>query len=101
MIYKKTAKGHQVLKDRSVLLSPKQRVAFILFDGATPLHQIMATLSSMDLSQSDINRLIDDGLIEINTTYDDLDQERSFSATESVYLSSIGFVKWISTGFVN
>lgn len=64
MIYKKTVKGQQVLKDRSVMLSPKQRVAFILLDGQTPVHEILNTLSSMELTQEDIDRLIQDGLVE-------------------------------------
>jgi hypothetical protein len=85
MIYKKTTKGQQVLKDRSVLLSPKQRVAFILFDGATPLQQILDTLSSMDVAQSDVDRLINDGLIEISTTYEYLDQVKTLSASQSFY----------------
>lgn len=85
MIYKKTAKGQQVLKDRSVLLSPKQRVAFILFDGATPVYQILATLSSMDLTQSDIDRLINDGLIEISSEYHYMDQIKSLNANPRFY----------------
>ena len=74
MIYKKTAKGHQVLKDRSVFLSPKQRVAFILFDGNTPLHQILATLSAMNLDQTDIDHLIQNGLIELTSDYSYMEQ---------------------------
>ena len=33
MIYAKTETGQQVVKDRSVPLTPRQRSAFILFDG--------------------------------------------------------------------
>lgn len=85
MIYKKTAKGQQVLKDRSVLLSPKQRVAFILFDGTTPLHQILATLSSMDLAQADIDRLINDGLIELSSEYNYMDQVKPLNTNPQFY----------------
>lgn len=85
MIYKKTAKGQQVLKDRSVLLSPKQRVAFILFDGTTPLHQILETLNSMDLVQSDIERLINDGLIELSTDFNYMDQVKTLNVNASFY----------------
>lgn len=74
MIYKKTAKGHQVLKDRSVFLSPKQRVAFILFDGNTPSHQILATLNAMNLDQTDIDHLIQNGLIELTSEYSYMEQ---------------------------
>ena len=83
MIYKKTAKGHQVLKDRSVFLSPKQRVAFILFDGSTPVHQILSTLSAMNLDQTDIDHLIQNDLIELSGQYSYMEQMTSTSTSTS------------------
>lgn len=40
MILVKTEAGQQVLKDRSVPLSPRQRTAFILFDGKRSVDEV-------------------------------------------------------------
>eukprot|EP01035_Chromulina_nebulosa_P033777 gene33777-45230_t len=42
MILLKTEAGHQALKDRSVPLSPRQRSAFILFDGKRSVDDVLA-----------------------------------------------------------
>ena len=41
--YVKTEKGQQVLKDRSVSLTPRQRSAFILCDGKHSVQQLLAS----------------------------------------------------------
>ena len=40
MLIVKTDLGHQVMKDRSVPLTPRQRSAFILFDGKRTLDHL-------------------------------------------------------------
>jgi len=42
MILLKTEIGQQVLKDRSVRLTPRQRSAFILFDGRRSVADVLA-----------------------------------------------------------
>jgi hypothetical protein len=42
MLIVKTESGHQVMKDRSVVLTPRQRAAFILVDGKRTLAQVLA-----------------------------------------------------------
>ena len=49
MILAKTSIGQQVLKDRSVPLTPQQRAAFILVDGKRSVQEIIsATRASID-----------------------------------------------------
>lgn len=59
----KTAAGQQVLKDRSVPLTPRQRAAFILFDGQRSLEEVLAATAGSGVTRSDIDRLLELGLI--------------------------------------
>ena len=43
MILVKTEAGHQALKDRTVRLTPRQRSAFILFDGKRSVSEVLAS----------------------------------------------------------
>lgn len=64
-IYRKTQKGQQVLKDRSVALLSKQRMAFILFDGRKTLNDIAQATRGIGITPTDIETLIDLELIEL------------------------------------
>lgn len=59
----KTETGLKVLKDRSVPLSPRQRSAFILFDGKKSLSEVLAATAAMGVTRDDINHLIELGLL--------------------------------------
>ncbi len=61
MILVKTEVGQQVLKDRSVQLTPRQRSAFILFDGKRSVDEVIA--SGMGIGSEDIDHLIQSGLL--------------------------------------
>ncbi|MGJ7610987.1 MULTISPECIES: hypothetical protein [unclassified Variovorax] len=61
MILVKTPAGHQALKDRSVPLSPRQRSAFILFDGKRSLDDVLA--AGMGISREDIDRMVELGVL--------------------------------------
>ena len=63
MLIVKTESGHKVLKDRSVPLSPRQRSAFILFDGKRTLDQVLAATAPMGVTREDIDKLFECGLI--------------------------------------
>ena len=63
MILMKTETGVQVMKDRSVTLNPKQRSAFILFDGKRTLDQVLAATAAMGISRADIEQLVSLGLL--------------------------------------
>jgi hypothetical protein len=61
MILLKTEAGHQALKDRSVPLSPRQRSAFILFDGKRSVDDVLA--AGMGISREDIDQMISLGVL--------------------------------------
>ncbi|MGJ7563202.1 hypothetical protein ACSFBM_05010 [Variovorax sp. GB1R11] len=61
MILVKTQTGHQALKDRSVTLSPRQRSAFILFDGKRSLDDVLA--AGMGIAREDIDHLVELGML--------------------------------------
>lgn len=60
MILVKTEMGHQVLKDRSVRLTPRQRSAFILFDGRRTVAEV---LQASQGQQDDVDTLVNLGLL--------------------------------------
>lgn len=63
MILVKTEAGVQVMKDRSVALSPRQRSAFILFDGKRAVDDILAATAPIGVSRKDLDQLVDLGLL--------------------------------------
>ena len=63
MILVKTETGLQVMKDRSVALSPRQRSAFILFDGKRTLDNVLAATTAMGISRADVEQLLALGLL--------------------------------------
>ena len=63
MIYSKTEMGQQVVKTRSVALTPRQRSAFILFDGKRTVDAVLAATAGMGLTLQDIAFMADSGLL--------------------------------------
>ncbi len=64
MNYIKTEKGQQVLKDRSVQLTPRQRSAFIMCDGKNSVQQVLAATSAMGITLDDIEQMVQLGLLQ-------------------------------------
>jgi hypothetical protein len=62
MILVKTEAGHQVLKDRSLRLTARQRSAFILFDGKRSVKDVID--AGVGITQHDIDQLVQLGLLE-------------------------------------
>ena len=62
MILVKTEAGHQALKDRSIPLSPRQRSAFILFDGKRSVDDVLA--AGMGIVREDIDQMVGMGVLE-------------------------------------
>ena len=58
MILVKTETGLQVMKDRSVALSPRQRSAFILCDGKRTLDDVLGATAAMGISRADLEQLV-------------------------------------------
>jgi hypothetical protein len=51
------------LKDRSVPLTPRQRSAFILFDGRRTLAEVLGATSGLGVTMPDVDRLVELGLL--------------------------------------
>jgi hypothetical protein len=63
MIYTKSETGQQVIKDRSVPLSPRQRSAFILFDGKRSVDNVLAATAGLGVTREDVQYMADQGLL--------------------------------------
>ncbi len=63
MIPVKTESGHQVMKDRSIPLSPRQRSALILFDGKRTLDQVLEATATTGVTREDVDKLFEFGLL--------------------------------------
>lgn len=64
MILVKTAKGQQVLKDRSVPLTSAQRAAFILVDGKRSVDEVVKTTAAVGVTRADLEQLRQLGLVD-------------------------------------
>jgi hypothetical protein len=85
MLIVKTELGHRVMKDRSVPLTPKQRAAFILFDGKRTLDQVMKATVPVGVTKEDVDKLFELGLIEDATTEEGAAQEAAQEAAEKAH----------------
>ena len=63
MIYAKTALGLAAMQDRSAGLSPRQRSAFIMFDGKRDSVEILKMTAGVGVTQIDIDHLVSLGLL--------------------------------------
>ncbi|MEJ6023608.1 hypothetical protein [Ramlibacter sp. PS4R-6] len=80
MLIVKTELGHRVMKDRSVALTPRQRAAFILFDGKRTLDQVMNATKPVGVTKEDVDKLFELGLVEDATTEQGAAQEAAEKA---------------------
>ncbi|MES2939883.1 MAG: hypothetical protein V4864_19535 [Pseudomonadota bacterium] len=63
MIVVKTQAGQQVMKDRSVALTPRQRSALILVDGKRSRDQLLTATAAAGATRDDVDKLFELGLI--------------------------------------
>ena len=61
MILVKTEAGQQMFKDRTVRLTPRQRSAFILFDGKRSVKEVLA--AGMGIGPEEIDQMVELGLL--------------------------------------
>ena len=64
MVLVKTQAGLESLKDRRGSLTPRQRSAFILFDGKRSTREVLAATAAMGITQDDVQAMLDHGLLE-------------------------------------
>ena len=62
MRYVKTEAGQKALKDRS-LLTPRQRSAFILFDGRRSVPQVLEATAGLGVTPEELVQLVELGLL--------------------------------------
>lgn len=63
MIYIKTELGQTALQTRAFALTPRQRSAFILFDGKRELGEVMKATAGLSVTADDVNHLVTLGLL--------------------------------------
>lgn len=63
MKYAKTDEGQQAFKTRSAALTPRQRSAFILFDGKKTLEEVLAMTTGLGVTASDVEHMVATGLL--------------------------------------
>jgi hypothetical protein len=59
----KTELGQQAFKERSTLLSPRQRSAFIVFDGVKSTEEIVQSMSVLGLTLADVEYMVLQGFL--------------------------------------
>ena len=64
MIYTKTELGHSALHNRSIALTPRQRSAFIMFDGKRSVADVLAATAGLGTTAEDLTHLVSLGLLE-------------------------------------
>lgn len=63
MIYVKTERGQSALHDRSVGLAPRQRSAFILFDGRRSDDEVLKATAGLGVTPADVDHMVTLGLL--------------------------------------
>lgn len=63
MIYVKTAQGQAALQTRSLTLSPRQRTAFILFDGKRSVQDVIKATEGLGVHPDDVAHMVGLGLL--------------------------------------
>ena len=63
MIYSKTELGKTALHDKSLSLTPKQRSAFIMFDGKRSVEEVLKLTLALGVTTSDLSHLVELGLL--------------------------------------
>ena len=64
MFYTKTLLGQTVLQSRAMTLTPRQRSAFIQFDGKRNLAEVMKVTVGLGVTSADIAHLVELGLLD-------------------------------------
>ena len=73
MIYLKTALGQTALQDRSLGLTPRQRSAFIMFDGRRSVDEVLKATAGLGVTTVDVNHLVSLGLLAAQVSAPDVD----------------------------
>jgi hypothetical protein len=66
MRYLKTESGQQAFKERSPLISARQRSLFILIDGQKDIAQVLAATQGLGVAQADVDHLVEQGFLRLD-----------------------------------
>ena len=64
MIFIKTALGQSTLQNRSLSLTPRQRSAFIMFDGKRSVDDVMKATAGLGMTSEDVSHLVSMGVLQ-------------------------------------
>ena len=68
MIFMKTELGQSALQNRSLALTPRQRSAFIMFDGRRSVIEVMKVTAGLGVTPEDVDHLVSLGLLVASTS---------------------------------
>ena len=63
MIYTKTELGQSALHNRAIPLTPRQRSAFIMFDGKRSLEDVLKATAGLQVTPEDVDHMVGLGLL--------------------------------------
>ena len=63
MIYVKTALGQTAMQQQSMNLTPRQRSAFIMFDGKRQVNDVLKMTGGIGVTQEDVDHLVASGML--------------------------------------
>jgi hypothetical protein len=98
MIYTKTPLGQSALLNRSRDLTPRQRAAFILFDGKRSLSTVLKATAGLGVVPADIECLVTQALIEAATP---LKPEPVSGSTRGGNISGVGRSEQVQHCYLN
>ena len=64
MIFIKTPSGQSAFQSRSLSLAPRQRSAFIMFDGKRTVDDVMEATAGLGVTAEDVSHLVSSGLLQ-------------------------------------
>lgn len=67
MRYKKTELGQTALQNRALALTPRQRSAFIMFDGKRSVEDVIKATAGLGVTIEDVHHLVSSGLLAETT----------------------------------
>ena len=63
MIYTKTELGQSAMHSRAIPLTPRQRSAFIMFDGKRSLEEVLEVTAGLQVTAEDVQHMVGLGLL--------------------------------------
>ena len=63
MIYTKTELGQSAMHSRAIPLTPRQRSAFIMFDGKRSLEEVLKMTAGLQVTAEDVQHMVGLGLL--------------------------------------